>query len=105
MASAPDKEVMELQSSPTPPPDGWVGPTDDEWEVIKTRPWDLLDPRQPRTPKVIAEGRYDICKLCDEFHGFTHTCGICHCFMALKVHLAGASCPIGRWNPVEGVPS
>ena len=97
---------MELSSSPTPPPEGarYV-PTPEELETLEMRPWDLLDPRQPRTPRVIAQGRYGICKACDHFNGATRTCRECGCFMWLKVHLSNASCPIGRWNPVEGVSS
>ena len=67
------------------------------------RPWDMLNPAEPRTPKIIADGRYDICRNCEHFMA-NMVCGECGCFMKAKVHLARASCPVGKWHQVEGVP-
>ena len=66
--------------------------------VKPVRPWDVLDPRQPRSPKVIAEGRLDICQNCDDYMPITRQCGRCWCVMPIKVHLANAECPVGKWG-------
>jgi hypothetical protein len=42
------------------------------------------------------EARYDICKDCTAFT-ILKTCKECGCIMPLKVKIANASCPLGKW--------
>lgn len=41
--------------------------------------------------------RFDICKSCPELIKLTKQCKQCGCFMAVKVKLKAAVCPIGKW--------
>lgn len=61
------------------------------------KPWDLLNPNQPRTPEDIAAYRLEICKACDFFRPRTQTCRKCGCFMKLKTTLENAKCPLEKW--------
>jgi hypothetical protein len=63
-----------------------------------TRPWDLLNVNAPKVSDVEAHARLDICKACPELIKATHQCKKCGCIMNLKVKLAAASCPIGKWD-------
>lgn len=47
--------------------------------------------------KEIAQKRYNLCKICDQFNPTTFTCKKCGCFMKLKTQLEKAYCPIGKW--------
>jgi hypothetical protein len=42
------------------------------------------------------ETRYDICKACPSFT-VLKTCKECGCIMPLKVKIANANCPLGKW--------
>lgn len=44
-----------------------------------------------------SEERYKICQACPEFKKKTKQCGICHCFMPLKVKVSIAACPAKKW--------
>jgi uncharacterized membrane protein YvbJ len=71
------------------------------WQKYKknlgeTRPWDLLK-ADNKTTDTIASERYEICKSCPELIKLTKQCKKCGCFMNLKVKLAPAECPIGKW--------
>ena len=71
------------------------------WQKYKknlgeTRPWDLLKADNKTTDEIAAE-RYEICKACPELIKLTKQCKKCGCFMNLKVKLAPAECPIGKW--------
>jgi hypothetical protein len=71
------------------------------WQKYKknlgdTRPWDLLQADNKTTDDIAAE-RYEICKACPELIKLTKQCKKCGCFMNLKVKLALAECPIGKW--------
>lgn len=73
-----------------------------KWQEYKknlgtTRPWDLLDKNVPRTTDEVAFKRYEICKACPELIKLTKQCKKCGCLMNLKVKLAPAECPIGKW--------
>jgi hypothetical protein len=75
------------------------------WQRFKanqgeTRPWDLLQ-ADNKTTDEIADQRYDICKACPELIKITKQCKKCGCFMNLKVKLAAAACPIGKWESTE----
>ena len=77
------------------------------WQQYKknlgnTRPWDLLKTDMARTTDAAAEARLNICKACPELIKATHQCKKCGCIMNLKVKLAGAECPIGKWAVAEG---
>jgi hypothetical protein len=72
------------------------------WQKYKknlgtTRPWDLLDKNVPRTTDDVAFNRYEICKACPQLIKLTKQCKKCGCFMNLKVKLAPAECPRGKW--------
>jgi hypothetical protein len=73
-------------------------------KVAEVRPWDLIDPRAPRAPEVISDGRLAICRECPAYQPLLRRCSDCGCLMPAKVLLANAACPQGRWMPVEGVP-
>ena len=62
-----------------------------------TRPGDLLQ-ADNKTTDEIAEQRFDVCKACPELIRITKQCKKCGCFMNLKVKLAAAACPIGKWE-------
>jgi hypothetical protein len=47
--------------------------------------------------KVIAQERYDKCKVCENFSKITTMCKECHCIMKLKVTFEDSKCPIGKW--------
>jgi hypothetical protein len=72
------------------------------WERYKekvgsTRPWDMLNPAEPKSLTEEAQARYDICKSCPELTGVTKQCKQCLCVMPLKVKLQNAKCPLGKW--------
>ena len=53
-------------------------------------------------PLVVARERYAICKSCDEFNNTVKLCKKCGCIMPVKVTVAYASCPIGKWAGFDG---
>jgi hypothetical protein len=61
------------------------------------RPWDMLNPNEPRSLKDVAESRMDICKQCDFLNKTLIACKKCGCFMIAKTRLEKARCPIGKW--------
>jgi hypothetical protein len=76
------------------------------WQQYKknlgsTRPWDMLDKKVPRTTDEVAKRRLEICNSCVHLTKLTQQCKKCGCFMALKVKLAPAGCPINKWDAVE----
>jgi hypothetical protein len=64
------------------------------------RPWDFINPNTEKVTKDVAQERFDICKGCP-FLLATNQCSKCGCFMKLKVKLAHAECPIGKWGKVN----
>jgi hypothetical protein len=64
--------------------------------MAKTSPIDLLRPSVPRSMEETALTRLNICNGCDRLHA--RICGECKCFMPMKVKLAHAECPIGKWG-------
>ena len=74
---------------------------EEQHEVREVRPWDLIDPSQPKVHKDVKKYRYDTCKGCEAFNKLTRSCKECGCFMALKTTLANAYCPLGKWGIVE----
>lgn len=66
-------------------------------EQREVKPWDLLNPNQPRSTEELHEARLAICKGCEFFKPRSERCGKCGCFMKLKTKLENATCPIGKW--------
>lgn len=73
------------------------------WEQYKekmqgnAKPWDLLDPHQPRVSESVKEERYSTCHSCERFIPITTQCKECGCIMKLKTTLLHASCPLNKW--------
>lgn len=63
-----------------------------------TRPWDLLKTDVAKATDPVAEARLELCKSCTHYIKSTHQCKKCGCIMNLKVKLADAECPVGKWN-------
>lgn len=61
------------------------------------KPWDLLNPNQPRSGEELSAHRLGICQGCEFFKKNGNRCKKCGCFMKLKTTLAHAKCPIGKW--------
>lgn len=61
------------------------------------KPWDLLNPNEPRSKEDIIASRLEICKTCEFYRARTNQCRKCGCFMKLKTRLEHARCPIGKW--------
>jgi len=61
------------------------------------KPWDLLNPNEPRSGLELREQRLAICAGCEFFRQQSKTCRKCGCFMKLKTTLESAHCPIGKW--------
>jgi hypothetical protein len=73
----------------------------EQWKenLGKTRPWDFVNINSVSlVSKERAEERLAICKACPKLIQLTGTCKKCGCFMAAKVKLAKASCPINKWQ-------
>lgn len=62
-----------------------------------TRPWDLLRTDAKLATDEVAADRLSICNACPELIKLTHQCKKCGCIMNLKVKLAEAECPLGKW--------
>lgn len=72
------------------------------WLLLKNmsddvKPWDLLNPNQPRSQEELVNSRLKICRGCEFFRPKTETCRKCGCFMKLKTMLENAKCPIDKW--------
>ena len=72
------------------------------WLLLKNmsddvKPWDLLNPNQPRSQEDLVNSRLEICRACEFFRPKTETCRKCGCFMKLKTMLEKAKCPVGKW--------
>jgi hypothetical protein len=63
----------------------------------QVKPWDMLNPNQPRSTKQLVEERLSICRDCEFFNSLTVGCNKCGCFLRMKTKLHNATCPIGRW--------
>ena len=61
------------------------------------KPWDLLNPNQPRSGEELAQHRLSICSTCEFYRPKTNQCKKCGCFMKLKTSLENAKCPIRKW--------
>ena len=61
------------------------------------KPWDMLNPNEPRSQEDEFNRRMGICRECPFFVVRTQQCRKCGCFMKLKTKLERASCPIKKW--------
>lgn len=66
-------------------------------EERDVKPWDILNPNQPRSSEDLAKHRLSICGTCEFYRLRVNTCKKCGCFMTVKTHLENAKCPIGKW--------
>lgn len=66
-------------------------------KIGTTRPWDILNPNAIVDSEQKSIDRYAICEQCPSFLKLTKQCKECGCFMALKVKLKDAVCPLGKW--------
>lgn len=64
---------------------------------MSVKPWDLLNPNEPRSQEEVSAARLEICRSCEFFRPRTEQCKKCGCFMKLKTLLDRARCPIGKW--------
>lgn len=63
----------------------------------EVKPWDLLNPNEPKSSEELADARFEVCKGCEHFRQTLMTCKKCGCFMKAKSMLLNARCPIGKW--------
>ena len=70
-----------------------------EWKkkLGESRPWHMLDPSVPRVGEEESDIRYAKCLECPSLIKSTKQCKECGCFMAMKVKLKNAACPLGKW--------
>lgn len=70
-----------------------------EWKkkLGDTRPWHLLDPNAPKSGDEESARRFATCLECPSLIQSTKQCKECGCFMAMKVKLKNATCPLGKW--------
>ena len=61
------------------------------------KPWDLINPNQPRSEQELIQYRLDLCMSCEHLNKRLVKCNKCGCFMKLKTTLKQAKCPIGKW--------
>lgn len=74
-----------------------------EWKEKKrtsgknVTPLDFFNPDTEFAEPELQDSRYSICEACDRLTKTTKQCKECGCFMKLKVKLADAVCPLGKW--------
>lgn len=61
------------------------------------KPWDLINPFQPRSPEDLVAYRLEICSSCEFYRPNRDRCAKCGCFMNLKTKLENARCPLKKW--------
>ncbi len=64
---------------------------------MSSKPWDLLNPNEPRSEEELKKQRLSICRQCLEYISLTTQCKKCGCVMEFKTRLENAVCPIGKW--------
>lgn len=69
----------------------------DKYKPKVVKPWDMLNPNEPRSTKSLMEERLSICRECPFFNKLTVGCNKCGCFLRMKTKLLNATCPIGKW--------
>jgi hypothetical protein len=61
------------------------------------KPWDLLNPNEPRSSQKEEDRRMAICEGCEFLKRPAKQCSKCGCFMKLKTKLERGHCPIHKW--------
>ena len=61
------------------------------------KPWDILNPNEPRSDEQIKADRLAICENCEHFKQKMRQCRLCNCFMDIKTTLTRAKCPVDKW--------
>lgn len=61
------------------------------------KPWDMLNPKEPRSSEDVVQDRLTICATCEFFKPRTQQCSKCGCFMKMKTQLERAYCPLHKW--------
>lgn len=64
---------------------------------MSVKPWDMLNPKEPRSSRELQAERLAICVDCPFFNKLTVGCNKCGCFLKMKTKLERATCPIGHW--------
>jgi hypothetical protein len=64
---------------------------------MSVKPWDILNPNEPKSEEEIKEHRLSICRQCPEYIKLTTQCKKCGCIMEIKTRLENATCPIDKW--------
>ena len=64
---------------------------------MSVKPWDLLNPNEPRSEDKLQKERMSICMGCPELIQLTKQCKKCGCIMEFKTRLQNAQCPLGKW--------
>ena len=61
---------------------------------------DTLTGKAAYVPKEVKDYRLQVCASCDQFKKFSRQCGICGCFMDVKVLYAPSECANNppKWN-------
>jgi hypothetical protein len=49
------------------------------------------------TDNAIMDSRMEICSTCKMFSKESARCGLCGCFMKVKIRLAAVKCPLSKW--------
>lgn len=70
----------------------------EQFKASKAKPWDFFNPNTEYAEKEVSEERLSACKMCPELIKATHQCKQCGCFMAAKVKLEHATCPLNKWR-------
>lgn len=65
--------------------------------MSEVKPWDMLNPKEPRSEEELAAYRLEICKTCEFYREKSNRCMKCGCFMKMKTTLKKATCPVGKW--------
>ena len=68
------------------------------WQSVK----DYYESNFHNTTEQEKRDRAETCEKC-EFSGIL--CQKCHCILAVKICIASESCPIGKWDRVDGKPT
>jgi hypothetical protein len=100
LITEPKPEVKESEIAVESIPELRKGKWHQTWE-IKKKSKQELDLEKRKKQSLIADPetekyRYNICVSCDSFTKIK-TCKKCGCIMPLKVKVATAKCPVGKW--------
>lgn len=100
LITEPKPDVKESEFAVESNPEFRDGEWHQTWK-IKKKPKQEIKRQKRKKQSLIADSetekyRYDICVACDSFTKIK-TCRECGCIMPLKVKVATAKCPLGKW--------